>query len=152
MKHTKNPGKNFGLKNYLHPDEFGRLIGYKVDAVDFKKNTAKSSLRVQTKHLSPSGKLHGGVVSAFLDFACGAAVFSTMDPHDFCSTIEIKVNYLRPIEKGHKLIAHTWIVFRGKRLCVSQGNLYRIDTKEPAAIVTATYNIVSKDKESRKPL
>lgn len=130
------------LNNYQSPDKYGEWLGYKVDKVDRKKHEAKVSLTLRDDHLSPAGKVHGGVVSGFFDFACGAAVFSTMAPNDFCSTVELKVNYFRPLMSGDQLTAHTKAVFRGKRLCVVHGYLHRTGEDNPVAMATATFNIV----------
>src|SRR5689334_15545734 len=123
MKSSRPSGQSsglseLGLKNFQHPDQFGNWLGYRPIQVDRVHHTAEVELKIREDHLSPAGRVHGGVVSAFFDYACGAAVFTTLDSHDFCSTVELKVNYLRPIELGDRLVAKTQVVFRGKRLCV----------------------------------
>ncbi len=40
--------------------------------------------------------LHGGVLSALMDTAGGAAVWTTLGESDRCSTIDLRVDYLRP--------------------------------------------------------
>lgn len=135
--------KHQSLKNYQAPDQYGAWLGYKVKKIDQKKLQATVSLTLRDDHLSPAGKVHGGVVSGFFDFACGAAVFSSMLADDFCSTVELKVNYFRPLFSGDRLTAQTKVVFRGKRLCVVHGFLYRVGTKDHVAMATATFNIVS---------
>lgn len=139
----------FGLANYPHPDEFGKWLGYQVARVDRDARTFEATLDIRKDHLSSAGRVHGGVVAAFLDYACGAAVFTTMKANDFTSTVELKVNYLHPIEMGDKLLAKTNVVFRGNRLCVTQGFLYRNKDTEPVAMVTATYYVVSGDKKKK---
>ncbi|MDH3688139.1 MAG: PaaI family thioesterase [Gammaproteobacteria bacterium] len=140
---------HFGLVNYPHSDEFGKWLGYQVACVDRDSCSFEATLAIRKDHLSPAGRVHGGVVSAFLDYACGAAVFTTMKPNDFTSTVELKVNYLHPIELGDKLLAKTNVVFRGNRLCVTQGFLYRNEETEPVAMVTGTYYVVSGDKKKK---
>jgi acyl-CoA thioesterase len=143
-------GASVGLKNYQHPDKFGEWLGYKAVGLDRSAHTAEVTLEIREDHLSPAGKVHGGVVSAFFDFACGAAVFSTMGPGDFCSTVELKVNYFYPIHVGDKLTAKTEVVFRGKKLCVVHGRLYKGDDREqPLAMVTATFNVVAAKAEDK---
>src|SRR4051812_11088831 len=93
-KKTSGGAMKAGLKAYKHPDLFGELVGYEVLSVDKKKNEGRLRLRVQDRHLSPAKRVHGGVVSACFDVALGLAVFSTMEPWDVCSTVELKVNYL----------------------------------------------------------
>lgn len=141
-------GARHGLRNYQHPDRFGEWLGYKVIEVDREKNFARAELELRDDHLSPAGRIHGGVVAAFFDYACGAAVFSTMSPDDFASTVEIKVNYLRPLNVGERLIAETRVVFRGKRICVIHGFVYKDGEDKPSAMASSTFNIVS--PEARK--
>lgn len=131
------------LEHYQHPDVFGELLGYQVTASDPKKRTATTELKIRYEHLSPAGRVHGGVISAFFDYACGAALFPLLAPRDFCSTVELKVNYFRPLELKDHLIAETQVVFKGKRLSVIHGYVYRKGEKDPVAMATATYNIVS---------
>jgi uncharacterized protein (TIGR00369 family) len=94
--------------------------------------------------------VHGGVVSAFFDNTFGAATFTTLGPKDFCSTVELKVNYLKPVLLGDVLTCKCEVVYRGKRLCVLQGFIYGMgkgrtpsDAKKPVAMATATFNIIS---------
>ncbi|MEW6057606.1 MAG: PaaI family thioesterase [Bdellovibrionota bacterium] len=131
-------------KNYQAPDWYGTWLGYKISKFDRKNKKAIVTLTLREDHLSPAGRVHGGVVSGFLDFACGAAVFATMGDEEYCSTVELKVNYFRPLFSGDKLNAVATVVFRGNRLCVSHAFLYRGREKAPVAMATATFNIISK--------
>ena len=145
MRKQKSKAPHFDLKNYQLPDKYGAWLGYKVVELDTKKYQAYLSLDLRDDHLSPAGRIHGGVISGFFDFACGASVFTTMEPNDFCSTVELKVNYFYPLHSGDKLLCHSKVVFRGKRLCVAEAMLYRNGDKiNPVAMATATLNIVSK--------
>jgi uncharacterized protein (TIGR00369 family) len=131
------------LENYKYPDKFGEMLGYRVTRTDRKKHKAETVLKIREDHLSPAKRVHGGVISAFFDFSLGAAVFTTLAPHDFCSTVELKVNYLKPLHLGDVLVSKTEVVFRGKKLCVTRGLIYRNKEKAPVAMASATFNIVS---------
>jgi uncharacterized protein (TIGR00369 family) len=137
-KHSK-----FDLDNYAHRDEFGKWLGYKALKIDKKKFKFKAELVIRKDHLSPAGRVHGGVVSSFLDYACGGAVFTTLSKKDFCSTVELKVNYFKPLMVGDHIQAATEVIFRGKKLCVAYGFAYKKGSSAPVAMVTATFNIVS---------
>ena len=143
MKTKKLPNR-FALANYSLPDMYGSWLGYEVVKINRKNGTARLGLSLQDKHLSAAGKIHGGVISGFFDFACGASVFLTMGPQDYCSTVELKVNYFSPLFSGDELYCDSRIVFRGKRLAVSHALLYRKGQKKPVAMATGTFNIVSK--------
>ena len=140
------------LDNYQHPDKFGALLGYEVVSVDAARMRASVRLKLRDDHLSPAGRIHGGVVAAFIDFACGAAVFTTLDRGDFCSTVELKVNYFKALMSGDVLDAEPVVVFRGNRLCVVHVMVYRGKRKAKVAVAmaTATFNIVSGKKAAVK--
>ena len=48
-------------------------------------------------HYNPLGTVHGGVMATLLDSALGCAVQSMLPAGTSYTTIELKVNYLRPI-------------------------------------------------------
>jgi acyl-CoA thioesterase len=145
---AKEPGiRDHGLQNYQHPDKFGQWLGYKIDKVERAPLArAEVSLVLREDHLSPAKRVHGGVVSALFDVACGAAVFATMEPSDFCSTVELKVNYFRPLDLGDEVVAKTEVMFRGKKLCAVRGLLFRKNDPEPVGMCAATFNVVSPKK------
>jgi len=140
----QSSSSKINLRNYSLPDKYGEWLGYRPVKLDRKKHEAVLELELRDDHLSPAGRIHGGVISGFFDFACGAAVFSTMEHEDYCSTVELKVNYFYALNSGDKLICRSRAVFRGKRLCVVHALLYRKGKKEAVAMATATFNIVSK--------
>lgn len=128
--------------NYKHPDRFGNVLGYRITAFDREKREAKVALTVKEDHLSPSSKLHGGVISSLLDYTCGIAVCTTLGKSDFCSTVELKVNYFRPVLLGEELEATAKVVFRGKKLCAMNALLHRVGQEEPVAMASATFNVI----------
>lgn len=131
------------LKSYALPDIFGNWLGYSVKTFDVEKQCATTEITLRDDHLSSAGRIHGGVVAAFLDFSCGAAVFTTLLEAEFCSTVELKVNYLQPLFTGDQLQSFSEIVFRGKRLAVVRATVYKNGMKKnPVAIATGTFNIV----------
>lgn len=124
-------------------DRFGAWLGYEMHAFDPDARVLDASLVIREDHLSPSGRVHGGVVAAFLDTACGAAVFSTLGADQYCSTVELKVNYFRPLNLGDDLRAQAEVAFRGNRLAVVHARLYRRGEEDPVAMATGTFNVVT---------
>ncbi|MBL4752044.1 MAG: PaaI family thioesterase [Flavobacteriales bacterium] len=144
MEHEKEKGldQKHVMEHFQHPDKFGEWMGYRIEGFDTENKKAVTGLSIREDHLSPAGKVHGGVISGFLDYACGAAVFTTMGKGDFCSTVELKVNYLRPINLGDEIKGKTAIIFEGKKICVVHGFIYVNDSEKPSAMVTGTFNLV----------
>jgi acyl-CoA thioesterase len=127
--------------SYTHPDRFGALLGYKVTVFDRAAGEARVVLTIREDHLSPAAKVHGGVIASVLDYACGIAVLTTLDKADRCSTVEIKINYFRPVDLGEELEAVAKVAFRGKKLCALIATLHRKGDGEQVAMASATFNV-----------
>ncbi|ONH32653.1 aromatic compound degradation protein PaaI [Pseudofrankia asymbiotica] len=86
---------------------------------------------------NPIGVVHGGLVCTLLDTAAACAVHSTLPAGVGYTSIEIKVNYLRPVraEPGARteLIAHGWVTKPGRRVAFAEG-----DVRDEAGRIVAT--------------
>ncbi len=138
----KSLSEQMEMTHFNYPDKFGEWMGYSISSFKKEEYKAETILEIRKDHLSPAGKVHGGVISGFFDFACGAAVFTTLEKGDFCSTVELKVNYLMPINLGDKLVSKTEVVFRGRKICVVHGFIYKNEELQPTAMATATFNVI----------
>ena len=65
------------------------------------------------RHANPMGTLHGGVLCTIADSAMGMAFASTLEPGESFTTLELKINYLKPVWRSH-LIADARVVKRGR--------------------------------------
>lgn len=65
--------------------------------VDADVGTATFVCEPDESHYNPLGTVHGGLVCTLLDSALGCAVQSTLAQGQGYTSIEIKVNYLRPV-------------------------------------------------------
>jgi uncharacterized protein (TIGR00369 family) len=75
-------------------------------------------------HLNVIGSVHGGYAATLLDFACGYAVMSTLEPGQGFSTIELKVSYLRPLRADTGPVRATGrLVKSGRRVAFSEATL-----------------------------
>jgi uncharacterized protein (TIGR00369 family) len=72
-----------------------QLLGMR--AVSFDEGKAVIELDAEKRHANPMGTLHGGVLCDLADLAMGAACFSTLEPGESFTTLELKINYLKPI-------------------------------------------------------
>jgi len=61
------------------------------------------------------GTLHGGILCDIADAAMGIAFASTLDDGESFTTLELKINFLRPVWK-EKLRALGKVVKRGKSI------------------------------------
>jgi uncharacterized protein (TIGR00369 family) len=85
--------------------------------------------------------IHGGVISALLDSCAGLAVWSQIGPDDILSTVDLRVDYLRPAGP-EDLIAAAEVVRLGNRVAVVSLRSFHPGTEErPFAAGTAVYNV-----------
>ncbi|MCA9587741.1 MAG: hotdog fold thioesterase [Myxococcales bacterium] len=92
--------------------------------------------------------LHGGVLSALADTAGGMAVWMGIaDPAGRVSTIDLRVDYLRP-GRLEVLVAEATVVRLGNRVGVADVRLFHPDAPNDAvATGKGVYNImIKKDK------
>jgi uncharacterized protein (TIGR00369 family) len=64
-------------------------------------------LELCQKHMSRANRVHGGVLFTLLDSALGRSILASLPEGRGCATVEIKVNYFRPIQSG-KVTARGW--------------------------------------------
>jgi len=77
------------------------------------------------EHLyNPIGVVHGGFAMAILDSAMGCAVHTTMAVGEAYTTLEVKVNFVRPItlETG-LVVCEGTVIHRGGKVATAEGRL-----------------------------
>ena len=65
------------------------------------------------QHANPMGTLHGGILCDLADAAMGIAYASTLGEDESFTTLELKINFLKPVWKT-TLRAEGRVVKRGK--------------------------------------
>ena len=81
------------------------------------------------------GFIHGGIVTAIVDSACGYAAFSLSAPDTAVLTIEYKVNFVAPA-KGQRLLARGEVVRSGATISVCKGDVLAYDGGEEKLVAT----------------
>lgn len=85
--------------------------------------------------------LHGGVISALLDTAGGAAVWSRIEANDRVSTVDLRVDYLRP-GRPLPLIGQGRVVRLGNRVGVAELRAFHPGAEDkPVAAGMGVYNV-----------
>jgi uncharacterized protein (TIGR00369 family) len=90
-----------------------RLIGF--EAKDIRDGRATVMLSAGPQHANPMGTLHGGILCDIADAAMGMAFASTLAPEESFTTVELKINYLRPVWQA-RLKAEGIVVQRGRTM------------------------------------
>lgn len=105
---------------------FNRELGIEVGALSVGRAVLSIPFRAALIGDSARPALHGGVISALLDTAGGAAVWTAIGLHDRPSTIDLRVDYLRP-GRAETLIAEAEVLRMGNRVGVTSIRAYHPD-------------------------
>jgi uncharacterized protein (TIGR00369 family) len=82
---------------------------------------------------SPAGTVQGGFTAMLADAALSAAAFSTAPPGVAVASLDLKVNYLRPVFPDDRdLTAIASVVHRGRSLVVASAEILNADGKRAA--------------------
>ena len=84
-----------------------------------------------------NGFVHGGIITAGLDNACGMAAFTLMPPGSDILTVEFKTNLLAPA-KGERFAFRACVVKPGRTLTVCEGRAFAEHDGKEGLIATMT--------------
>jgi uncharacterized protein (TIGR00369 family) len=76
-------------------------------------------------HYNPIGSVHGGVACTLFDSAMGCAIHSTLPAGVGYTTLELKVNFLRPlsVDTG-RVSCEGKVIHVGSRIATAEGRLF----------------------------
>ena len=79
------------------------------------------------QHANPMGTVHGGILCDLADAAMGMAYASTLDEGETFTTLELKINFLKPVRTG-RLVATGRVVKGGHTVGLVECDV--VDDKE----------------------
>src|SRR5439155_26008930 len=89
------------------------LIGFKLASIN--PGQAVVELQASERHANPMGTLHGGVLCDIADAAMGMAYASQLKEGESFTTLELKINFLKPVWNA-KLRAAGRVVKSGRTI------------------------------------
>jgi uncharacterized protein (TIGR00369 family) len=98
------------VRGELPPPPIASLLGLVLKAVS--PGHAVFEMHVNERHHNPMGTLHGGIYCDLADAALGYAYASTLGEAETFTTVELKINFFRPVREG-KLTAEARVVKAG---------------------------------------
>lgn len=104
-----------------HPG-FAELVGFEV--FPESDGTGKAQLIVAERHLNPNGVVHGGALFTLVDTAMGASLMQRLDEGEICATLQISMNFLRPVVSFDVVECEARVVNKGRRFANVRGELY----------------------------
>ncbi len=93
-------------------------------ASEFSEGRAVFSGTPAEFHYNPIGTVHGGYSATLLDSAMGCAVHTTLPAGQAYTTLEFKINLVRPLTaSAGQVDCEGWVVHRGGRVATAEGRI-----------------------------
>lgn len=122
--------------------QYWKLLGMQL--IDIKKGWAKVALPVTEKLKNGFGFVHGGALFSPADAAVGVALLGLVEEHSTITTIEMKINFVKPIREG-VIIVEARIIHLGRVTALGEVDISD-DVGNMLGKALATYNIARKKR------
>ena len=104
----------------MPPFPIGDLLGFRL--IEIKEGISRVSFTAEARYANPMGTLHGGVLADITDAAMGMVVISTLKEGESFTTLEMKINFLRPFRTG-SLIAEGKVINKGQTIVLVEAEV-----------------------------
>jgi len=105
------------MKIPSEPPPFAALVG--IEFVDAEAGRAVFALDAGPRHHNPMGTVHGGILCDLADAALGIAWATLLAADETFTTLELKINFLRPVFDS-RLTAVGTVVKRGRHIGMTE--------------------------------
>src|SRR5512136_108663 len=97
-----NPEYTKAISTLVNRSPYFSLLSMKIKNLEW--GTSALEVRLEEKHLQPFGFVHGGAIASVIDAATFWAVFPQVKNGMGLTTVEIKANFLAPVQKGKLVV------------------------------------------------
>ena len=124
-------------------------LGLEFIDANSEKGTIELAFAATENFTNPAGNVLGAFVAAMLYDTVGPALLATLAPDQFQSTLELNVNFLRPVRPG-RIVAKGHVVHRDGDLAFLEASL--VDSQGALiATATATARVIPLDRARSAP-
>ncbi len=110
------------LAGDLPPPPFMQLLGVRIVSVD--PSSVVFEFEPAEYMYSPLGNVHGGIITVLLDTAMGCSFHTTLPAGTGYTTLELKVNFLRPVTANvGTMRAEGHVIHGGSRVATADARL-----------------------------
>ena len=102
-----------------------------MNVVKVGKGKAVITMQIDQRFHNPMGTLHGGIMTDLADATMGMATMSLLGDEESFTTLELKMNFLRPVYQG-ELTAESKVLHRGRTVAMVESVLKNSEGKEVA--------------------
>lgn len=131
------------LRGEVPAPPIAQLLGFNM--VELDKGMAVFEMETSERLYNPMGTLHGGILCDISDAAMGCAFATTLEENESYTTIDIKLNFLKPVWKTN-LRAVGKLIKRGNTIGLLECHVY--DEKESLISHSTCTCMVLRDDKS----
>jgi acyl-CoA thioesterase len=95
-------------------------LGFELQEISNGEATFEIQIR---KELTQNGMIHGGVLASLVDSTCACAAFSLILPNGYATTIDLQVEFLKPVSNG-RLKAKAKCIKSGKNIFFCKAEIW----------------------------
>ena len=127
----------------LENSPYWSLLGLKVKKLE--EGWAEIYLPVTGELMQMFTIMHGGAAASLLDAAGAVALFNWIDPQkEAVATVELKINYLKPVTREETgITARGEVIKKGRSISVCQVDISS-DSDSHVAVGIGTYTITTR--------
>ena len=104
------------------PSGMGQLMNFKL--VEVSEGRAVFTIEPDERHYNGLGIVHGGLAATLLDSALGCAINTMMPAGKIFTTLEMKINYVRPIRREiGEVRCEASVIYVGGRVATAEGRI-----------------------------
>jgi uncharacterized protein (TIGR00369 family) len=108
----------------LPPPPIFRLMGIDAEGATVEEGRVAFGCTPGEQHYNPIGSVHAGLACTLLDSAMGCAVHTTLPAGRGYTTLELKVNLVRPVTLATgRVRAEAAVVHPGRKVATAEGRL-----------------------------
>ena len=106
----------------LQPSGMVQLLNFKL--VEVSEGRAVFTVQPDERHYNGLGIAHGGLAATLLDSALGCAINAMMPAGKIFTTLEMKINYVRPITReSGEVRCGANVIHVGGRVATAEGRI-----------------------------
>jgi uncharacterized protein (TIGR00369 family) len=125
------------------PPPIAKTLG--IDLIEVGEGKAVATMNVGSKFYNPMGTVHGGIITDLADLSMGVAIGSLLKEGESFTTLELKINFLRPVFET-KLRAEATVLHKGRTVALVETVLKNSEGKEVARGIATQMILVQKNQ------
>jgi uncharacterized protein (TIGR00369 family) len=121
------------------------LVALGGELLDFEKGRGRMRLPWSEKLVGnpDTGVVHGGVITAMLDQACGMAIGSALDAPKGMATLDLRIDYMKPATPRTDVLIESECLKVTREIAFARARAFHVSLEDPIAIATGTFMLMS---------